>query len=131
MAVILYIEDNVHFRNYKDFPKAPILFAQEHLNTANFVIYYPKNSFLTPAFNKQLSMLNNGGLIDYWAHQIQNKDFFMKNLEEKQPSILSFSQIQGPFYLLMGCLTFSVAIFSIEILSMHVKFLKPMFEITL
>lgn len=124
----LYIEDSMNYQNYKDWPEKPIISAKEYVNMENLVIFYPKNSFLTPSFNRQLDNLNAGGLINHWAIEGQHKDFFIKRLDEKMPSSLNLSQIRGAFYLFVGCLGLSVALFAFELISKNCIFLRRAFE---
>lgn len=114
-GVMWYMEDNIHFYNYLDYPKRPIIFAKQHFSIANLVIFYPKKSFIAPTFNKQLEKLKTAGLINYWANEVQHKDFFMKKHEQNLPSSLNLSQIRGAFYLTFGSLGFSLLIFAFEV----------------
>jgi hypothetical protein len=90
--------------------------CKENFMSVSVVIFARKNFFLLDSINKKITLLQAGGLIEFWHSNVIDKRF-MKIQPGLAPRKLNINQLSGSFILLSFGLTVATFVFVVEVLT--------------
>ncbi|XP_053699476.1 uncharacterized protein LOC128746453 [Sabethes cyaneus] len=102
--------------------------ARESLGTCTAVIYYPKRSILTPAFDRQIMRIQSVGLDKFWLNRYGDYQFFRQETNNRIPEALTGEHLLGAYEVYGTMLLGSSLVWALEMLSLKVRWLRKVFE---
>lgn len=100
--------------------------TRERLIMYPSVIYTRKSFYLSDVTNGVIEQLKTSGLIDYWQKQTFSKqklDTTGAKHQRRQPEVIKFEHVKGPFQFLVIGLVVSFLVFMIEIFHKKLAFM--------
>lgn len=94
-------------------------------------IYFRKHSCLTDAFDEQINIYTDSGLMDNWVSQFSQKKYVRFTSTENQRSHqkLQLLQLEGTFRLCLCMTCITIFIFFLELLSKKILIIRKLIEI--
>jgi hypothetical protein len=112
---------DVLYRNQQTYKEFVLQICKEQLMTVNIVMYFPKNSFLRDAFNKQLGGLSTAGIVQYWVQKYANPRFLNIKAASSAQQKLTIEKLSGVFNILLIGLAIALLAFIVEIATFKIK----------
>jgi hypothetical protein len=119
--------DEVIYYNTLNIRNKTFQICKEHITTAQIVIVFQRNSYLTKAFNEKLQLLKANGVLNFWISRHMDTKFTKIEEEKvKTPKKLTIKKLLGSFQVWIGGLCIAGLMFVVEVLlkKMRVKFRK-------
>lgn len=109
----------------RSFVPMDIHIAKEKVLATNIVMLFPKNSFLTPVFDRVILQCLNNGLVEYWSRGLERHHH--DNVEPYSITPMNLFQLKG--LLIVGLFGYACAlvVFCMEIASLRVQWLRKIF----
>lgn len=94
-------------------------------------IYFRKHSCLTDAFNEQINLYINSGLMNNWVSQFSQRKYLEISTTHNQRNhkALEVSQFSGTFLLCFSMISITVVIFALELLSQKYRTIRIFFKL--
>lgn len=106
-------------------PQHRLAGTKDHLHMFPSIFFFRKTSPLVMEFNRQLQLLQESGLIEYWIKNITNPH---KSNEKSAPTKLQMKSILAVFQFCGAMYVVSFIVFILEIVSMKSKRVKCIIE---
>lgn len=101
------------------------LICKEYAYTVNHVFYFPKNFYLSEAFNNKLSALLASGTISHLIGKYMDMRYWKMKPAKKGPQPLTFENMEGTFILWAALCTSSLVVLTVEVLIKIVARTRP------
>uniref|UniRef100_A0A182QJW6 Putative ionotropic receptor ligand binding domain-containing protein n=1 Tax=Anopheles farauti TaxID=69004 RepID=A0A182QJW6_9DIPT len=108
--------------------------TRESITLFPVTIYYPKKSFLTQVFDREIRTIVQTGLFDFWVRNYGDYDFEANRREPGtagEPRKLTVDHLVGAYELLFGGYLLTVSVFLLELVSVRVAYLRCVLEFCL
>ncbi|XP_037040010.1 uncharacterized protein LOC119077005 isoform X3 [Bradysia coprophila] len=94
-------------------------------------IYFRKHSCLTDAFDEQIKLYTDSGLINNWVSQFSQKKYlqFQSTSNQRSHQKLKLSQFSGTFGLCFGMICVTILTFCFELLSQRFLVIRKFVEL--
>lgn len=106
-------------------PEHRLAGTKDHLHMFPSIFFFRKTSPLVVEFNRQLQLLQESGLIDYWIKNITNP---RKSNEKREPTKLKMTSILAVFQFCGAMYIISIIVFILELISMKSKRIKSIID---
>lgn len=106
-------------------PQHRLAATKDHLNMFPAIFLFRKTSPLVMEFNRQLQLLQQTGLIDYWIRNLTNP---RKSIENRHPTKLEMTSILAVFRICGAMYIVSFVVFLLEMISTKSKRVKSIID---
>ena len=105
---------DVIYRNQQSHKEFVLQTCKEQLMTVNIVMFFQKNSYIKDAFDKKLSGLFTGGIIQYWVQNFADPRFLKVKIRSSEQQKLSIEKLSGVFNIWLIGLAVAILFFLFE-----------------
>uniref|UniRef100_A0A182W4C0 Ionotropic glutamate receptor L-glutamate and glycine-binding domain-containing protein n=1 Tax=Anopheles minimus TaxID=112268 RepID=A0A182W4C0_9DIPT len=108
--------------------------ARESITLFPITIYYPKKSFLTQLFDREVLHIVQSGLMDYWVRNYGDYDFEANRRAPQstgEPHKLTLHHLEGAYQLLVGSHLLATMVFLLELVSLRSPMIRRVLEYSL
>lgn len=88
---------------------------KENIWNAKFVMYFPKNFYLTEAINKKISLYLSSGILAHFIDRYIDLRYFNMKEESNGPTKICLAHMKGAFILWIILIGFSSFVFILEL----------------
>lgn len=106
-------------------PSSRLAATKDHLYMLPLVFLFRKTSPLAVEFNRQLQLLQETGLIDFWFRNITSSP---KSNETKEATKLEMASILAAFQICAAMYIVSITVFVLELVSVKSKRIKKIID---
>uniref|UniRef100_A0A182MRQ9 Putative ionotropic receptor ligand binding domain-containing protein n=1 Tax=Anopheles culicifacies TaxID=139723 RepID=A0A182MRQ9_9DIPT len=105
--------------------------TRESITLFPITIYYPKKSFLTQLFDREVLRIVESGLMEYWVRNYGDYDFEANRRAPQhtgEPHKLTLQHLEGAYQLLVGSYLLTSVVFLLELASLRSAVLRRVLE---
>lgn len=117
----------VNYFNMFNYREGVLRKTKDRIFLMSTVWYFHKHLRLMEAFNNELSLYTQFGLINHWYAKYFDQRF-RKESSDNTPKIIEMESIYGIILVWFGCLGFSIFVFFMELLSVRFRQVKRVVE---
>ncbi|XP_019555486.2 uncharacterized protein LOC109424760 [Aedes albopictus] len=123
-GVVLVTLEHIAYHNKHRLNRGFLRSTRDSLSGYPMVIYYPKRTFLVRVLNRVIGNIETAGLMSYWVRRYGNYHFLPTKLGMTKPKPLEVQHVMGCFAFICVQWTMSCVVFSLELLSSRMMWLR-------